>query len=218
MNNLISLIPRKVPPQGLRTNKHDGEKIKQFFFQDEWEKLSWLKQLPNFPNKEVSVLYPGSGADLFWPLYYLEHLFPKLEKANLLFVDLYPVQEAIRTILDDAGLSFGEEPGKERDGEERKALSFYWKEILVTLTCREGNIFEIISTLPSSLPHFNLYFERAFRIMKEPHPDYEQNIVEKLAGGGMVVSDSGFQNTLLRKINIPAELSAYGEMVVGVKG
>lgn len=213
MNNLISLIPRKVQPQGLRKNHYDEEKIKQFFFQDEWEKRSLLKRLPSFPDETVSLLYPGSGADLFWPLYYLEHLFPKLKKADLLFIDLYDVKEAIKTMLDDGGLSFREEQGKEPE-----AISFYWKEILVTLTFQEGDIFGMIFPLPPfNLPPFNLYFERAFRMMKERDVDYEEKIVQKLLPGGLVVSDSGFKNVKMQRFPVPLKLSAYGEMIVGRK-
>ncbi len=68
----------------------------------------------------------------------------------------------------------------------------------------------------TTLPTFDIYFERAFRIMRERHPEYEQKIVEKLNRGGILISDSGFQDTTLRKIMVPKELSAYGEMVLGV--
>ncbi len=209
MNNLISLIPRTVVAQGLRKNNYDEEKIKDFFFQEEWEKLPLLKQLPQFPNTKISLLYPGSGADIFWPLYYLEHLFPQLEKAHLLFIDLYDISDMIKTVLDDVGMSFEE---KEQN-KGRKTIAFYWKDILVTVAVQRGNIFELLPILPQ----FNLYFEKAFRIMKEGQNDYEEKILQKLLPGGLIVSDSGFENMPLQLFSVPNELSAYGEMVVGRK-
>lgn len=157
-----------------------------------------------FPEKDISLLYPGSGADFFWPLYYLEQLFPQLEKAQLLFIDVHDVQDMIKTILDDAGISFEEKKGQ---------ISFYWKNVLATLTVQEGNIFELLPTLPA----FDLYFERAFRIMKDQQDGYEENVLQKLLPGGLVVSDSGFENAELQRFPVPSELSSYGELVVGRK-
>lgn len=209
MNEVIALVPRIVVGKGLQRNHYDEGKIRPFFFQEEWEKLPLLKQLPQFPEKEISLLYPGSGADIFWPLYYLEHLFPQLEKAHLLFIDLYDVSDMIKTVLDDVGISFEEKEQKEPG----RMITFYWKEILVTITFQEGNIFELMSSLPA----FNIYFEKAFRIMKEGQGDYEEKIMWKLLPGGLIVSDSGFEKVQLQLFTVPPELSAYGEMVVGGK-
>lgn len=209
MNEVIALVPRMVVGKGLQRNHYDERKIRPFFFQEEWEKLLLLKQLPQFPGQEISLLYPGSGADIFWPLYYLEHLFPQLEKAHLLFIDLYDVSDMIKTILDDIDISFEENDQKEPG----RMITFYWKEILVTLTFREGNIFELMPSLPA----FNLYFEKAFRLMKEGQSDYEEKVLRKLVVGGLIISDSGFENAPLQRFPVPAELSVYGGMVVGKK-
>lgn len=205
MNEVIALVPRMVVGKGLQRNHYDEGKIRSFFFQEEWEKLPLLKQLPQFPDQEISLLYPGSGADIFWPLYYLEHLFPKLEKAQLLFIDVHDVSDLIKTILDDVSISFEEK--------EHRIITFYWKNILITLAFQESNIFELMPSLPA----FNLYFEKAFRIMKEGQSDYEEKIMDKLLPGGLIISDSGFEKGQLQRFQVSPELSAYGEMVVGRK-
>ena len=64
---------------------------------------------------------------------------------------------------------------------------------------------------------FDLYFERAFRIMKDDDPDFEQKVVTKLSSDGMIISDSGFQGLELNYLDASRELSSYNEMVIGVK-
>ena len=108
----------------------------------------------------------------------------------------------IRTILDDVGLSFAE---------KGKAIQFYWKDTLVDVELLQGDVFQL------GLPLFNVYFERAFRIIKDPYPWYEQKVYHHLELGGIVISDSGFQGVPLEKVAVPQELSSYGEMIIGIK-
>lgn len=66
-------------------------------------------------------------------------------------------------------------------------------------------------------PEFDIYFERAFRIMKDQMEGYESQVFEKLSSGGVVISDSGFKEVGLEKIDLPISLSAYQEMMAGLK-
>ena len=205
MGEVISYVARMIPAQGLNKKAlPDQNKIKQYLFQEEYKQLVLLRQLPTFKHESVSLLYPGCGADILFPMFYLKQLFPQLKKAQLTMIDQYHPADMIKTVLDDLGISFTE---------ENQTIHFYWKKTLMTVFFLEDDIFKIIDRLPA----FDVYFERAFRIMKDGHPKYERKIVEKLVSGGLVVSDSGFQGVPLTYYPVPSQLSAYGEMVLGVK-
>ena len=77
----------------------------------------------------------------------------------------------------------------------------------------QGSIFQILPQIPP----FDIYFERAFRIMKDGHENYEKQIYQKLKPKGILISDSGFQNSPLEKVEVSQKLSAYKEMIIGVK-
>mgnify|MGYP000451073094 CR=1 FL=1 len=129
------------------------------------------------------------------------------QKIHFLFNDVDNNMRMIKTILDDIKISFEEK-------KEHNALRFYWKNILVTLTFMQGNIFNTFD----SIPEYDIYFERAFRIMKEEtSSDFESKIIDKLNQGGLIISDSGFKSIPLKKIEISANLSVYKEMVIGLK-
>ncbi len=205
MGHFIEFQEREVKARSARKGVLPSrEKIRSYCFDADYAHLDLLPALTPFPHTHASFLYPGCGADILFPLLYMERLFPQLKGADCIFVDTRDNQKLIETLLDDIGIPFSRKKNK---------ISFYWKETLVGITLEIENIFEIVDSLPS----FDIYFERAFRIMKDGHDDYEQKIVQKLNLGGILISDSGFQNTSLQKIDVPKELSVYGEMVMGRK-
>ena len=205
MGELLTYKARAIQAKGAdNTVLPDETRLKQQFFQDDYENLSLLKNIPPFTLTTATLLYPGCGADIVFPLQYIERLFPALEQAECIFVDQCEIQDTIKTVLDDIGIPFSE---------YQDTIKFYWNGKDVRITFLVGDIFELITAIPT----IDIYFERTFRIMRERHPEYEQKIVEKLNRGGILISDSGFQNTILRKITVPKELSAYGEMMMGVK-
>ncbi len=204
MHNMVVYEERDIKPRGAQKRIYpDKIKIKEYLFDDEFAALGTLSAL-DFPKTKASFLYPGCGADILFPLLFLEKAFPQLKEVEFWFVDLQDNQRLIETVLDDIGIPFSR---------KKKGLNFYWKKTPVRVLFIVENIFDLVDSLPS----FDIYFERAFRIMKDDHQDYEQKIVEKLSPGGILISDSGFGNTSLRKIKVPPELSKYGEMVVGRK-
>ncbi len=205
MNNLISLIDKQVKAKGHNEyNKIDQDKLKSFFFNEDYLLLDKLYQVPKLtlPQQRPTLLYPGCGSDIFTPLIYLERLFPELKETNMIFIDTSYTLGLIKTQLDEVGISFSE-PSKNN-------ISFYWNNIFIKLKFEEKNIFTIF------LPEFNVYFEKAFRIMKEQDLNYEDKIIQKLTKNGILISDSGFQQKI-KQIPISPELSSYGEMVLGVK-
>lgn len=205
MGFLISLEERAVKAKGLnKLAKPDSQKIQQYLFPDEYQNLSFLLKLPKLEYPENPVLfYPGCGADILMPLKYMEILFPRLRNITFIFNDIDNNFGLIKTILDDVGVSFKE--GKNK-------LQFYWDGVLVDLQFLHGNIFAL-----QNIPTFDIYFERAFRIMKGDHPDYENKIFQKLPHNGIIISDSGFQQFPLEKVSVSPELSAYKEMIIGIK-
>jgi len=206
MANLIVLEEKEVKAKGLdRNNQINEEKLKEYFFEEDYLSLGLLKKLPTFDlNQKGNILfYPGCGADIFNPLHYLE-LFPEIKEIKFIFVDENDSLNMIKTELDDVGISFEE---------KKNNLYFYWKDHLVHLEF----IKEDIKKAFPKIPPYHIYFEKAFRIMREHIPNYEQSILDKLLPNGVLISDSGFENKDLEYVSVPAELSAYGEMVIGKK-
>ena len=205
MGFLISYGERQVKAKGLnKLAKPNPKKLQQYLFPDEYQNLSLLADIPRMEYPENPILfYPGCGADILMPLKYMEMLFPRLRAITFIFNDIDNNFGLIKTILDDVGVSFKE---------ERNKLQFYWNGVLVDLQFLHGNIFAL-----QNFPTFDIYFERAFRIMKDDHPGYENQIFQKLRHNGIIISDSGFQQFPLEKIEVSQRLSAYKEMIIGMK-
>ncbi|MEK6938779.1 MAG: hypothetical protein AABX04_07095 [Nanoarchaeota archaeon] len=209
MANLIVLEEREVKPKGLNPqNKVDEEKLRGYFFDEDYEKLKLLQEVPRFDHsfEQTTLFYPGCGADIFYPLHYLE-LFPKLKEINFILVDENDSFGLIKTQLDEVGISFEEER------KNKNKIKFYWEDKLVNLEF----IKEYIKKAFPKIPQYHIYFEKAFRIMREHIPYYEQSVFDKLASGGVIISDSGFEEVEMERISVPLELSSYGEMVMGRK-
>ncbi len=209
MSNLVTFTEKQVTPKGLDpNNKIDENKLRKYFLEDDYDNLEILENVtkPIFPTEKPTLFYPGCGSDILTPLIYLEKLFPNTKEANLIFVDEIDFKGIIKTILDDIGVTFSEGIKKNKN-----KIKFYWKNTLINLEFTEENIFDL------NLPNFDVYFEKAFRIMKDRNLGYEKNIINKLNKNGIIISDSGFQNTQLKKLSVPRELSAYKEMIIGIK-
>ncbi len=207
MGWVISFEEKAVTAKGLNNlAKPSEERVKEYLFPDEYQNLSLLTEIPRMEYPENPILfYPGCGADILLPLKYVEILFPRLRNITFIFNDIDNNLGIIKTILDEVGISFKEK--------KKNLLQFYWNGILVHLKFIQGNVFQIITDLPP----FDIYFERAFRIMKDEHPEYENQIYQKLNSNGVLISDSGFQHLPLEKADVSQELSAYKEMIIGIK-
>lgn len=207
MDNLIILEEKPVKAKGLNPdNIINITKLKEYFFEEDYQKLSLLKKIPkvNFPCEKPTLLYPGCGADIFYPLIYIQELFPNVKEANLIFVDEENALGIIKTLLDEVGVSFAE---------DKESIHFYWEKKLIHLQFLNQKIQEAFFHLPS----YHIYFERAFRVMREQIQDYEELIFKSLASPGVLISDSGFESLPLEHIEISSELSTYGEMILGIK-
>ena len=205
MGELIAFSERMVKPKGAKKGSSASpEKLKEYFFTDEYNTLELLKKVPSFPASRLQVLYPGCGSDILTILLYLESIFPQAQEAHCLFIDVYDNLGLIKTILDEVGIPFSA---------HKNNLQFYWGNLRVELEFKTGDIFKLLPSLDA----VDVYFERAFRIMKDDHKEYEPTIMNKLKPGGVLISDSGFENVKLQKIDVPKELSTYGEMVIGTK-
>ena len=206
MGYLISYEEKPVTAKGLnKSARPKEEKIQQYLFPDEYLNLSLLADIPRMEYPENAIIfYPGCGIDILMPLKYMEILFPRLRSANLILNDVDNTFGLIKTILDEVGISFKQ---------KNNSLQFYWNGILVDLQYLRGNIFQTIHQIPA----FDIYFERAFRIMKGDHPGYETQIYQKLKNNGILISDSGFQQLPLEKVEVSQQLSSYKEMIIGIK-
>lgn len=206
MPNFITLTSKNITPKGLKPNTLlDKEKIKSYFFSTDFIILEELNNLKvTLEAQNPILLYPGCGTDILTPLFYIEKLFVHTKKWNFMFVDTSNTFDILKTILDDVGVFFEETKNNE--------IRFYWNDILVTLQFFEQNIFSNIDSY-----NYDVYFERAFRIMKDQSLDYEYLVYAQLRNSGVIISDSGFTRQKLERIPVPSTLSSYGEMIIGVK-
>ncbi|MBI2146096.1 hypothetical protein HYU22_02015 [Candidatus Woesearchaeota archaeon] len=205
MSQLITFPSHWVSPRGINPHTTPNlQKVQQYVFQEEYLALKQLSAIPSFDQKECTILYPGCGADIITPCLYLASLFPTLRQARLLLIDLNLPLPTIKAVLDDVGISFSE---------HQNSFSFYWNSLLIKVEGMAGNIFKILPAIPP----YDIYFEKAFRIMKSAEPFYEENVFAQLRSGGFIISDSGFRQVSLRTFEVPAALSAYGEMIIGKK-
>lgn len=210
MGEVISYVERPAHARGLqKAALPKDDKVREYLFAHEYQYLHLLKAFPaSISYSRPLLLYPGCGADILFPLHYAEKM--NRVEISFLFIDVDDNLGVLKTVLDDVGIAFAEETDNQTNN---KSIHFYWKGILVHLEFRLGDIFTLLPTLPA----FDIYFERAFGIMKEGHAEYERQVYAKLKPGGLLISDSGFYKPVLQKIDIPSELSSYGEMIAGIK-
>ena len=209
MSNLIVLEEKDISAKGVNQNNIiNEEKLKNHFFSEDYDNLKLIERIPklNLNENKPVLIYPGCGADVFFPLIYMQEIFPDKREFKFIFIDLENYLGLIKTILDDVGVSF-EESKKENK------INFYWEKIKIELEFVNEDISKVIE----KLPNYDLYFERAFRIMKERILDYEKRILQKLNSKGIIISDSGFEEVKLNRIEVSSKLSSYGEMVIGIK-
>ena len=206
MSSIIVYESREVKPKGL--NKADvinHEKLLDYFLEEDYERLSQLDTIKLNHNKEkISLLYPGCGADIMFPLVYLHKLFPEAKKVKLVFVDYEDNLGIIKTVLDEVGVSF---KGK------KSKIKFYWHNKLITLKFIPKRIEDHLKKEKK----FDVYFEKAFRLMRDQIHGYEDRVVSLLNEGGVLISDTGFLKKELKYVEVPKNLSSYGEMVLGIK-
>ena len=191
-----------------RGSKPNTEKIKSMMYEEDYANLESFR--PSFSLPIVTnptLFYPGSGCDILTPLLYIEKLFATTKESTFVFIDTEPFLALIKTILDDVEIPFTN---------TKEGIIFYWKDQKITLHFQTKDVFSALATLEP----FDIYFEKAFRIMKEECmniEEYEYIILKKLNPKGVLISDSGFQNQQLKYYPIPRELSSYKEMVLGRK-
>ena len=169
-------------------------------FDDDFDNIQLLEKIQKLRVSDNSILfYPGSGADIIFPCLFVEHLFPEIKEITFHFMDIHNCLLLMNSILHDLGISIDSHN------------SFYWNGILIHVKFDVANVFQI------DLPKHDIYFERAFRIMKDSDPNYENKVFDSLNQGGVLISDSGFQKLDLERIDVPSELSSYKEMIIGKK-
>jgi hypothetical protein len=204
MANFITYEARVVEAKGHSLHNTISEKILHSYLLDhELNNLCELQAANKIysPSSTPTLFYPGCGVDVLFPLFFLQHYFLGVQQATLLFLDTDNTLATIKTILDDIGVTFSE---------KGEFIVFYWAGILVHLQFIVANAFRV------DLPHYDIYFERAFRIMKEQESTYEQRVFNNLLPEGMLISDSGYAHIPLERMNFP-NLSSYNEMVIGRK-
>jgi len=115
MGELLIFNERTVKAKGLnRENKVNWEKVKSYFFKDDFENLKFLEPVKKFDLQKGRLFYPGCGSDILTPLIYLEKLFPSLKEVLMVLLDENNFENSIKTVLDEVGVNFDEK------------MNFYW--------------------------------------------------------------------------------------------
>ena len=201
MGDVMFYMPRKIATKGLNKQAVPNlEKVRNHIFNNHYETITMLGNYTISIREKPTLFYPGCGVDVLMPLLYVEKLFPSIQELTLIMNDVDDNLSMVQQILDDVGVHFNEQ------------MEFYWNGKLVHLSFVQGHVMGILDTVT-----FDIYFERAFRIMRDEMEGYEKRVLEKLNNNGILISDSGFQNSGLKTINIPQQLSSYNEMIIGIK-
>ena len=90
MGNLVVYTQRDVKPRGL-TKSHllRKEMVEEYLFLEDLKRLIMLSNHNlALPHQDIRVFYPGCGADILYPLFFLEKLFPSAATIKLLFNDV----------------------------------------------------------------------------------------------------------------------------------
>ena len=217
-NNILAIIEQKIIARGAHPTEISSLHLKQHTLQGELDQLPILSTISIPINTNCpTLLYPGCGSDIIFPLMYVTTLWPNLKTIQCIFIDEYNMQGIIETTLHNLNISFAR---------EKNILIFYWNNILVRLRILVANVFHIMDKVPP----IDIYFERAFRIMKSNYPNYESNIINHLTTNGIIISDSGFTQFTKHQIeeielskftqNTTCQfqsLSSYQEMIIAIK-
>ncbi|MBI2573448.1 hypothetical protein HYV86_06300 [Candidatus Woesearchaeota archaeon] len=210
MDEPIFFIARDFKPKGHQQGSQpDIQKVKSMIYEEDYTTIDSF--IPSsqiqLSTDQPTLFYPGSGCDILMPLFYIERLLPSISEFTFIFIDIEHFLPLIKTILDDINIPFTN---------TQEGIIFYWKNQKITLHYQAKDVFSSLTDLKP----FDIYFEKAFRIIKEESTnveEYEYSIIQKLNPNGIIISDSGFQNQELEYIKIPKELSSYSEMVLAQK-
>ncbi len=212
MKMTAALFAREFNAKGHKPGSQPDLQIaRSLIYEEEYAALESFQpsySIPLSPAQPI-LFYPGSGCDILTPLFYIEKLFPTKPEFNFLFIDVEPFLPLIKTILDDVGIPFSN---------TSEGIVFYWRNQKITLTFLHDDVFSFLTQ--TDLEPFDIYFEKAFRIIKEESmaiEQYEHIVLQKLNSGGIIISDSGFKEQQLQYYKIPNELSSYSEMVLAQK-
>ena len=85
MANLISYVARYVKPKGLNPDNKPQD-IDQYLLDDDLKKLDLIKKIPKIKVGNPTIFYPGCGADILFPLHYLQIFNPK--EVSFVFMDI----------------------------------------------------------------------------------------------------------------------------------
>ena len=164
------------------------------------EDVKAIKSLKfNISKEKITLFYPGSASDIATPLLYILTQF-KTKKATLIFVDVDHQILGLKNALKTLNVKFKQ---------NNHVLKFNINKIPFTLKFYQYDIHQV------PLPKFNVYFEKAFRIMKTDQ--FEKRIYDKLEPNGILIADNGYKQFKLKKLKAPKKLSAYKDMIIAIK-
>jgi hypothetical protein len=203
MAQLIINYPSKDVIYGeIEPNKRYNLKIfKNYLFDDEYHYFKEIKKTKNKINVQKPIFYyPGSGDDIITPLIIVDKLFEN-KNFKFIFQDKVDFFKNIKFTLNNLKIPFSK---------FKQGIKFYYNQKEIELIFNVKDVNKFIE------PHYDIYYERRFRIMKEEVFNYEKTIYQNLNKQGIIISDSGFENLKQKKL-LDNKLSSYGKMVFVIK-
>ena len=156
----------------------------------------------------VTLYYPGGGLDLVRPLAILDAIATDAKSWRIVIQD---PAESIEPIIGMIQKVTGVIPHKiypRSWGVHSVVFSFADRELHVDLSRSDA-----LEALPDDLESYEIYFDRAFEIIRSKDASFFGRAIDRLSSRGIVITDSRFQGQEGQAdvlIEVPIEFPAWG--------
>ena len=136
----------------------------------------------------ATLYYPGGGLDLMRPLAILDSIHKSAKNWRIVLQD---PAESIEPIVGLAQAITGVIPHKISGKDwSSKSASFHFKDRDITIDLSRS---DALHQLPPNLDSYDIYFDRAFEIVRIKDESFVARIARGLRSGGVAITDCGFK-------------------------
>jgi hypothetical protein len=198
-------MPKSIEITPLKRGLFDGFKKPSSFGLFDLDKFLHENEIKGFEalqskkiaKDEVTLFYPGSENDVIMPTLMLI-AFADFRKAKIVLAN------AEADIKYAAGL-FQQLTHCKKFKQEGNKCTFFFEDRTFEIICHK---YDVLQGLPP-IGEIDIYFERAFQVFRQSHPEYFPIVKSKLAKGAIVISDFG-DILDMEIIETPEEAKALG--------
>jgi len=200
------------------------EEIKKYLYPEEFNSyLSLMKIFENnkYSKSNITLFYPGCGADVVNPLLFLDILldWKNTRAITLIYADTSSI--APMFIGETVDKITGVKNVVKFISEDEAHISFTINNCRITLVYI---LADVLQKLPQILDKgFDIYFERAFEIFRADEAMFIRYVLEHVNKNGLLISDCGFcRQDMLKKYGfvdfgpkkLPSELGLYNTLKI----